>query len=192
MNKKLLLGIIITAFFVSCKSDWEKRSDQRKKDLSDLISSLSCKSVDDCLSIYDFVSARKIADLLNDDAIGGEKQENMQKIIIEEALYWARDNDFNRSFNTISEGKNHFTEYNDYSPGLYYGAQFTIISFIVDRLIDEEKYKTAKKWALKLPDAVYDSSYQLIYEKGDREYDEEKTMVKILFDRIDKTEKLPN
>jgi hypothetical protein len=39
---------------------------------------------------------------------------------------------------------------------------------------------------------VYDSSYQLIYEKGDREYDEEKTMVKILFDRIDKTEKLLN
>ena len=61
MNKKLLLGIIITAFFVSCKSDWEKRSDQRKKDLSDLISSLSCKSVDDCLSIYDFVSDHSIA-----------------------------------------------------------------------------------------------------------------------------------
>lgn len=190
--KKLLFILILTSFAFSCKSDAEKRRDQRKKDLSNLIEDLSCKSVDDCLSIYDFVSARKIADLLNDDSIGGEKEDNMQKIIIEEALYWARDNDFNRSFNTISEGKNHFTEYNIYRPGLYYGAQFTIISFIVDRLIDEEKYKTAKKWALKLPDAVYDSSYQLIYEKGDRGYDEEKTMVKILFDRIDKTEKLLN
>lgn len=192
MNKKLLFILILTSLAFSCKSDYEKRRDQRKEDLSNLIEDLSCKSVDDCLSIYDFVSARKIADLLNDDSIGGEKEDNMQKIIIEEALYWARDNDFNRSFNTISEGKNHFTQYNDYSPGLYYGAQFTIISFIVDRLIDEEKYKTAKKWALKLPDAVYDSSYQLIYEKGVRGYDEEKTMVKILFDRIDKTEKLLN
>ena len=190
--KKLLFILILTSLAFSCKSDEEKRRDQRKEDLSNLIEDLSCKSVDDCLSIYDFVSARKIADLLNDDSIGGEKEENMQKIIIEEALYWARDNDFNRSFNTISEGKNHFTQYNIYRPGLYYGAQFTIISFIVDRLIDEEKYKTAKKWALKLPDAVYDSSYQLIYEKGDRGYDEEKTMVKILFDRIDKTEKLLN
>lgn len=190
--KKLLFILILTSLAFSCKSDEEKRRDQRKEDLSNLIEDLSCKSVDDCLSIYDFVSARKIADLLNDDSIGGEKEENMQKIIIEEALYWARDNDFNRSFNTISEGKNHFTQYNTYRPGLYYGAQFTIISFIVDRLIDEEKYKTAKKWALKLPDAVYDSSYQLIYEKGDHGYDEEKTMVKILFDRIDKTEKLLN
>jgi hypothetical protein len=192
MNKKLLLGIFITAFFVSCKSDWEKRSDQRKKDLSDLISSLSCKSVDDCLSIYDFSSARKIANLLDGGYFGSENEENMQKIIIEEALYWARDNDFNRAINTINEGKNHFTELGSYKPGLYHGAQFTIISFIVDRLIDEEKYKTAKKWALKLPDAVYDSSYQIIYEKGDRGFDEEKTMVKILFDRIDKTEKLLN
>lgn len=192
MNKKLLFILILTSLAFSCKSDREKRRDQRKEDLSNLIEDLSCKSVDDCLSIYDFVSARKIADLLNDDSIGGEKADNMQKIIIEEALYWARDNDFNRSFNTISEGKNHFTQYNDYSPGLYYGAQFTIISFIVDRLIDEEKYKTAKKWALKLPDAVYNSSYQQIYEKGVRGYDEEKTMVKILFDRIDKTEKLLN
>ncbi|MDA0316585.1 MAG: hypothetical protein O2906_05550 [Bacteroidetes bacterium] len=190
--KKLLFGLILTSLAFSCKSDSEKRRDQRKEDLSNLIEDLSCKSVDDCLSIYDFVSARKIANLLNDDAIGGVRAENMQKIIIEEALYWARDNDFNRSFNTISEGKNHFTEYNDYRPGLYYGAQFTIISFIVDRLIDEEKYKTAKKWALKLPDAVYDSYYQLIYEKGEDGYDEEKTMVKILFDRIDKTEKLLN
>lgn len=190
--KKLLFILILTSLAFSCKSDSEKRRDQRKEDLSNLIEDLSCKSVDDCLSIYDFVSARKIADLLNDDAIGGVRAENMQKIIIEEALYWARDNDFNRSFNTISEGKNHFTEYNDYRPGLYYGAQFTIISFIVDRLIDEEKYKTAKKWALKLPDAVYNSSYQLIYEKGEDGYDEEKTMVKILFDRIDKTEKLLN
>ena len=69
--KKLLFILILTSLAFSCKSDAEKRRDQRKEDLSNLIEDLSCKSVDDCLSIYDFVSARKIADLLNDDSIGG-------------------------------------------------------------------------------------------------------------------------
>ena len=188
--KNLLISMFLILAFVGCKSDSEKRREQRKKDLSDLVDNLTCKSVDDCLSIYDFSSARKIADLLNDDAIGGDKEDNMQKIITEEALYWAKDNDFTKALYTISEGKNHFTRYNDYAPGLYYGAQFTLISFIVDRLIDEEKYKAAKKWALKLPDAVYDEDYELIYKRGSSRYDPNNTMSKVLTEKINNFEKL--
>ena len=50
--KKLLFGLILASTIVSCKSEQEK-----------LIETLDCKSVEDCLSTYDFKSARSIAAL---------------------------------------------------------------------------------------------------------------------------------
>ena len=188
--KKLLFVLILTSFAFSCKSDFEKREDQKREDLSNLIEELSCKSVEDCLSNYDFKSARSIA------ALSGhyDKEKYLILILNEESIYWAKNNDFNRAYNTIIEGKVHYftSLMDDTNEFHYHKAQFTIIEYIVDKLLDTEDYRAAKKWALKLPDASYHDYWEKVYFKGDKQYDAKKSKVNSLLNKISQIEKLLN
>jgi len=176
--KKLLFGLILASTIVSCKSEQEK-----------LIETLDCKSVEDCLSNYDFKSARSIAALSEGNY---DKEKYMILILNEESIYWAKNNDFNRAYNTIIEGKVHYftSLMDDTNQFHYHKAQFTIIEYIVDRLLDTEDFRDAKKWALKLPDASYHDYWEKVYFKGDKGYDANKSKVNSLLNKISQTEKL--
>lgn len=191
----LIIGVPSIIIFLLTTDIFMAPDKKREKDLNIKIEKLvnkqdfDCNSIDNCLSNYNFEAARLIANLINQSS-EREGAQAFQKIINLESIYWVSENDYDRAYNIILEGKDYFTEYGMFKPGLYYGSMYNLITKIVDEQMKINDFKTAKKWILKLPDAVYDSYYQLIYEKGDSDYDKNKTMQKILTNRIKEVENL--
>ena len=138
-----------------------------------------CDNVDDCLSKYKFEEAREYA--------SGNQWLNsfkMEKIVMAETNYWIKQKDFDRAISIVDE-----TAPSAFSPddGVTKARiKFEILTQIIDKLIGENNFVEAEKWALIAP------NNRNINGKGrqQNEYDPDENQRKSLLMKIKEAEKV--
>jgi hypothetical protein len=105
-----------------------------------------CQSVDDCLSSYDFESARKF---IGDSY---DKEENIKKITIAESKYWADQGEIDKALTVIDEtwGIEDYV----WPEADWQSWRYNIIDKGVSTLCEKNEFKQAKSLALKAADDI--------------------------------------
>ncbi len=188
--KNILSITLISSFifFIYSSNPSSENNDRIEK----LTEEHGCGSVDECITQYNFEGARAFA---AKTLFGrSEKNAGWEKILTAEANYWINNDDFERALNVITEGKDYYKDIIDYAaPEKYNLARYNVLSTIIDRLLDQEKFKEAKRYAIKSCNCNMNGrtkADQKDYDGGDEKWDDAATMKKTLLNRINETEEL--
>lgn len=176
INRKIIpsiLALSIAAFISSCGGS--ETEDKRQE----IAEEFDCDNVEDCLTNFNFEAAR--AHLSNVDE--WKKRETYKKVVNAETNYWVNAGEFDKALSIMEEGKVGIEEgIYDFE---YSKMRFELISSIVDKLLDKESYKEAKKWALKCPNLTVEG-----WGADSSDYDEKNNMKNTLLKKIKETEEL--
>ena len=132
VNRIYNLFIFLTLILASCSNDEKGK--------------VVCQSIDECLSSYDFESARK---LIGDSY---DKGENIKKITIAESKYWADKGDIDRALSVIDESWG--TDDYEWSEDDWQSWRYNIIDKGVSSCCEKADYKQAKILALKAAEDI--------------------------------------
>ena len=188
--KNILSITLISSFIFFIYSSSGGSSDYDDK-IEKLTEEHGCGSVDECITQYKFEGARAFA---ANSWGSSEKNASWERVLTAEANYWINNDDFERALNVITEGKDYYKDIIDHAAQEKYNlARYNVLSTIIDRLIDQEKFKEAKRYAIKSCNCNMNGrtkADQKDYDGGDEKWDDAATMKKTLLNRINETEEL--
>ena len=168
----ITLMLLLVVFVSSCGGSDDEENRQAVAEKYD------CDNVEDCLTNFNFEAAR--AHLNNVELWA--KRDTYKKIVNAETNYWINAGEFDKALSIMEESK---VGIEDGGYAEYNRMRFDLISSVVDKLLDKEAYKEAKRWALKCPNSGVDG-----WGTGVSNYDEKTNMKNTLLKKIKETEEL--
>jgi len=169
----ITLMLLLVVFVSSCGGSDDEENRQAVAEKYD------CDNVEDCLTNFNFEAAR--AHLNNVELWA--KRDTYKKIVNAETNYWINAGEFDKALSIMEEGK---VGIEDGIYGHEYNRmRFDLISSVVDKLLDKEAYKEAKRWALKCPNLTVEG-----WGTDSRDYNEKTNMKNTLLTKIKETEEL--
>jgi hypothetical protein len=193
--KNILSITLISSFifFIYSSSGGQSTAEVNKEINDDITEKYGCGSIDECITQYKFDGARAFAGSYTGYS-STEENGAWQKILTSEANYWINNADFERALNVITEGKDFYKDIIDRpAPEKYNLARYNVLSTIIDKLLDQEKFKEAKRYAIKSCDCNMNGrtkADQKDYDGGDEKWDDSASMKNTLLKRINETEEL--
>jgi hypothetical protein len=135
----------LSLFFLSCDSIEEKRREKFESEKKQqLIEKYKCDNVDDCLSKYQFEGAR--AYMAAEEEINGlGVYRNLPKITQAEAIYLAKQNEFQRALDVINEANQVNYLESDKEHLKYLILEMAVIKFCEDGDFEKAKLFTILK-----------------------------------------------
>jgi len=172
---QLFSFITISLLIISCDNFRAPEEKMSKK--------CKCEDVDDCLSKYNFECARTYMSKHEANNELGGLYSNLKKITIAESVYDAKQGEYQKALDVISEVDGFYMSIEEKEE-----AKYTVLERAVDNFLEKGDLKTAKIWALKSSDSRAINGYD---EVGMGEYAWEKTETqrKTLLKKIDEFQK---
>lgn len=173
--------------FYSCGSDdWQDRRDKQRKTFETevkprLVEKYNCDNVDDCISKYQFEGARAYMAAEQNIDLSSENR-NLPKITQAEAIYWAKQNEFQRAIDVINEA-----DLVVYKEEEKQNLKFTIYEMAINKYCEDGDFKKAKTFALKASDLHNIAGWSRTQTTDDWKKDE--TQQKVLLRKIKDYEK---
>lgn len=109
---------------------------------------LPCANIDDCISKYDFVSARNYLSSFKYT----ELYDNTRKIVIAESNYWVNQGEYDKALSIIDETDAKQISQYGYDDGEQNKIKSKLLKAIINKLIDNKYFTKAKQYALKETD----------------------------------------
>jgi hypothetical protein len=109
------------------------------------------KTIEDCLTNYDFEGARAIWAKIPGDLA---KSQKLLTIVQAECTYYVKEGEYDKAFQAINESDFRIYKYegNNIRYKLYEG--------VVEALIDKKNFVDAKRYAMKAPDDIWSEAGQ--------------------------------
>ena len=181
VNRIYNLFIFLTLILASCSND-------EKEIVLDENGKVVCQSVEECLSSYDFESARRF---IGDDF---DKDRKIKTITIAESKYWADQGDIDKALTVIDESwgvDDYFWSEEDWQSWRY-----NIIDKGVSTCCEKSEFKQAKGLALKAAEDINVDGFKI--GSDTHEQDEDLNLIKakgpsmqaVLLKKISKYEEL--
>ena len=137
VNRIYNLFIFLTLILASCSNDGNGK--------------VVCQSVDECLSSYDFESARSYYSA-EVKKWGSDYNGNLKKITIAESKYWADKGEIDKALTVIDESWG-ISDY-EWSEDDWQAWKYNIIDKGVSTCCEKNEFKQAKIYALKAADDI--------------------------------------
>ncbi|MDA0316586.1 MAG: hypothetical protein O2906_05555 [Bacteroidetes bacterium] len=164
---------------------------------SKLKNQFGCNGIEDCLSKYNFEGARAYVNLIKSKTEYMSFTEQAQydfgwrEIINQESDYWFNEGNYEKALSIVKEEKMKFVHDGSdiFDEQSYNLALYKVINQVIDNLLSQEKFKEAKKWCFRLPEAKTDGWTQ---KSSPYKYDEAPKMRSVTMKKIKDFEKALN